>query len=501
MPQIGLGEPVGDQRSVEASSGEDGEADEVEEQVPPAVLQTEMKGKPPGHHSQHSVANGFCVFNNVAVAAHYAKRNYNLTRVLIVDWDVHHGQGIQYSFEDDPSVLYLNPQWRVQVRNGLAVVPDLPIAAACAAGHAINSETDSKILLVQICSTEPAERQSKYHVPVCLKKESETRGGLLQVLFTLVLPVAYGFGPGLVVTALGGGTGGDWAAQAQLTSLLQGLAEGRVLALIQVRGRDTHWLPLCMSYTVCMLISISLVQVSVSVELHLVKINNTWSEAQSYCREHYTDLVSIRSTQEVEKINTTVQDVQTERVWIGLFRNNTSQQWQWSNGDYFMYLNWENNAAYTDLYAVVVGKQWLGRPSSYSLYFICQKVAERDSSALKGYYLVTEFKSWTDAQQHCRNEGSELASIRNQEEQEALNTVNTETSRFVWIGFYRESNSQPWKWSNGDPIEKWDSGEPDLSNAQDVCVSMNGNAPGRAPGFWNDRSCTERFYFLCSGGK
>ncbi|XP_058842472.1 secretory phospholipase A2 receptor-like [Acipenser ruthenus] len=244
--------------------------------------------------------------------------------------------------------------------------------------------------------------------------------------------------------------------------------------------------------------AISLVQVTVSVELHLVKINKTWSEAQSYCREHYTDLVSIRSTQEVEKINTTVQDVQTERVWIGLFRNNTSQQWQWSIGDYFMYLNWEKKPPYTDLYAVIVGKQWLDKPSS-TFYFICQKVAERDSSALKGYYLVTEFKSWTDAQQHCRNNGSELASIRNQEEQEALNTVNTETSRFVWIGLYRESNSQPWKWSNGDPIEKWDSGEPDLSNTQDVCVSMNGNAPGRAPGFWNDRSCTERFYFLCSG--
>ncbi|KAK1166730.1 secretory phospholipase A2 receptor-like [Acipenser oxyrinchus oxyrinchus] len=252
--------------------------------------------------------------------------------------------------------------------------------------------------------------------------------------------------------------------------------------------------------------AISLVQVTVSVDLHLVKINKTWSEAQSYCREHYTDLVSIRSAQEVEKINTTVQDVQTERVWIGLFRNNTSQQWQWSNGDYFMYLNWENNAPNTNLYAVAVGKQWLDKPSfptSYQFYFMCQKVSERASSALKGYYLVEEMKSWTDAQEHCRNNGSELASIRSPEEQEALNTVNTETNRFVWIGFYRESDSQPWKWSNGDPssFQNWDSGDPDLSNTQDVCVSMNGNASGRALGFWDDRSCTERFYFLCSGGE
>ncbi|MBN3279975.1 HDA10 deacetylase, partial [Polyodon spathula] len=42
--------------------------------------------RPPGHHSQHSAANGFCVFNNVAVAAHYAKRKYNLTSVLYFSW-------------------------------------------------------------------------------------------------------------------------------------------------------------------------------------------------------------------------------------------------------------------------------------------------------------------------------------------------------------------------------------------------------------------------------
>ncbi|KAK1166725.1 secretory phospholipase A2 receptor-like [Acipenser oxyrinchus oxyrinchus] len=251
--------------------------------------------------------------------------------------------------------------------------------------------------------------------------------------------------------------------------------------------------------------AISLVQVTVSVELHLVKINKTWSEAQSYCRENYTDLVSIRSAQEVENINTTVQDVQTERVWIGLFRNNTSQQWQWSNGDYFMYLNWYQHAAQYITRVAVFNTQWYGLLSSYPFYFMCQKVSERDNSALKGYYLVEEFKSWINAQQHCRNDGSELASIRSPEEQEALNTLtdplSAETAAFVWIGLYRENSSQPWKWSNGDPIEKWDSGDPDLSNTQDACVSMNGNASGRALGFWDDRSCTERFYFLCYGGQ
>nr|XP_005566985.2 polyamine deacetylase HDAC10 isoform X6 [Macaca fascicularis] len=59
--------------------------------------------RPPGHHSQRAAANGFCVFNNVAIAAAHAKQKHGLHRILIVDWDVHHGQGIQYLFEDDPS--------------------------------------------------------------------------------------------------------------------------------------------------------------------------------------------------------------------------------------------------------------------------------------------------------------------------------------------------------------------------------------------------------------
>ncbi|KAL8221152.1 UNVERIFIED_CONTAM: Histone deacetylase 10 [Gekko kuhli] len=74
--------------------------------------------RPPGHHSQRDAANGFCVFNNVAIAAKYTQRKYDVQRVLIVDWDVHHGQGIQYIFEEDPrpQVVYalLLPRKRFQ---------------------------------------------------------------------------------------------------------------------------------------------------------------------------------------------------------------------------------------------------------------------------------------------------------------------------------------------------------------------------------------------------
>ncbi|MBH0202704.1 MAG: histone deacetylase [Nitrospira sp.] len=64
--------------------------------------------RPPGHHAEAGRAMGFCFFNNVAIAARYVQKKYGLTRVLIVDWDVHHGNGTQHSFEDDPSILFFS---------------------------------------------------------------------------------------------------------------------------------------------------------------------------------------------------------------------------------------------------------------------------------------------------------------------------------------------------------------------------------------------------------
>ncbi|MFI5377953.1 MAG: histone deacetylase [Tepidisphaerales bacterium] len=64
--------------------------------------------RPPGHHALADRAMGFCIFDNIAVAARYIQKKHKLAKVLIVDWDVHHGNGTQAAFYDDPTVFYFS---------------------------------------------------------------------------------------------------------------------------------------------------------------------------------------------------------------------------------------------------------------------------------------------------------------------------------------------------------------------------------------------------------
>ncbi len=64
--------------------------------------------RPPGHHAEKDKAMGFCIFNNIAITARYLQQVHNLEKILILDWDVHHGNSTQHSFYDDDTVYYIS---------------------------------------------------------------------------------------------------------------------------------------------------------------------------------------------------------------------------------------------------------------------------------------------------------------------------------------------------------------------------------------------------------
>ena len=91
--------------------------------------------RPPGHHAEADRAMGFCLFNNVAIGARYLRTRHGVGRILIVDWDVHHGNGTQHSFWDDPDVLYVSThQFPFYPGTGAA----REVGTAAAAGRTVN---------------------------------------------------------------------------------------------------------------------------------------------------------------------------------------------------------------------------------------------------------------------------------------------------------------------------------------------------------------------------
>ncbi|XP_043569683.1 polyamine deacetylase HDAC10 isoform X2 [Chiloscyllium plagiosum] len=173
--------------------------------------------RPPGHHSQKSKACGFCIFNNVAIAAKYAKEKYGAKRILIVDWDVHHGQGTQYTFEEDPSVLYFS--WHRYENQQFW--PNLKDSDYSAIGKG---------------------KGAGFNVNVPWNKTEMENVDYLAAFFYVLLPMAYEFNPELILVSAGfdtaiGDPEGEMCATpecfAHLTHLLMPLANGKLCIVLE----------------------------------------------------------------------------------------------------------------------------------------------------------------------------------------------------------------------------------------------------------------------------
>lgn len=171
--------------------------------------------RPPGHHAEPDVAMGFCLLNNAAVAAAVAKRDWGARRVLLLDWDVHHGNGTQAIFDSDPDVMYVS----VHRHDDGKFYPGTGAAQDIGEGEGIGRTVN---------------------VPW-------PGGGMGDLEYTaaferLIMPVAREFAPDLVIVSAGfdaaegdplGGCAVTPAGYAHMTSMLMQLAGGRIVLALE----------------------------------------------------------------------------------------------------------------------------------------------------------------------------------------------------------------------------------------------------------------------------
>jgi acetoin utilization deacetylase AcuC-like enzyme len=128
--------------------------------------------RPPGHHAETDSAMGFCLFNNAAIAARHAQAEHGAERVLILDWDVHHGNGTEEIFYSDPSVLF-------------ASIHQSPLYPGTGQAHETGAGAGEGFTI---------------NLPVPVGADGELFLSLLQ---TIVEPVARAFEPGLLIVSAG----------------------------------------------------------------------------------------------------------------------------------------------------------------------------------------------------------------------------------------------------------------------------------------------------------
>ncbi|KAM3617240.1 uncharacterized protein V6R79_003768 [Siganus canaliculatus] len=228
-------------------------------------------------------------------------------------------------------------------------------------------------------------------------------------------------------------------------------------------------------------------------QYHLIQNQVTWTEAQSYCRENYMDLVTINSMEDMEVLNNMTGSSGASIVWIGLYDDVDS--WRWSLTDVTFYKPgevdfraWDNgqpNNSMSEEYCVTINDE--GRWHDDSCVVLLPAICINET----GFVFVSTGMNWTEAQSYCRDHHTDLASVRNMEENNEVMKL-VPAGQTAWIGLFRDS----WKWSDGSSLTftYWVQGEPNNNRGfQENCVMTNFHKSGR----WQDWPCDTKAAFIC----
>ncbi|XP_056318602.1 macrophage mannose receptor 1-like [Danio aesculapii] len=220
-------------------------------------------------------------------------------------------------------------------------------------------------------------------------------------------------------------------------------------------------------YFPLLLIALCSISECVQRQYHFIKEMKTWTEAQRYCREKYTDLATADNMNDMIQLNKTVNVRGFEIILIGLQKTSV-YKWHWSSGDPALFLNWASGQpAGSNNCTVMKNGQWFDEPCSNISFFICYNTST-------GLVFVNQTVNWRAAQSYCRQNHIDLVSVRNQNESQQLEKfINDRSSSgsAVWIGLFRD----PWQWSDqsNSSFRYWDTNQPDNYGDKLIVIQQN----------------------------
>ncbi|KAK2833958.1 hypothetical protein Q5P01_017847 [Channa striata] len=224
----------------------------------------------------------------------------------------------------------------------------------------------------------------------------------------------------------------------------------------------------------------------------LVREQYSWTVAQQYCRSHFDDLAVAQNAEQLTALNKVIGSQQV--VWTGLHADIESWRWSLENQTYYgagenAYRKWAaGSPKVTGYFLVCVAMlgtgQWTDQLCVNTYPFICYN----DPSS--SFIFVNQNLTWMDAQQYCRANYTDLASVRNQTENDQIKTMIQ--NQYTWIGLYRNS----WQWSDGSPlsISNWDPTLASTPTTIGICVAAR-------YGKWYLSQCFYPKIFACFSGE
>ncbi|XP_051812417.1 C-type mannose receptor 2-like [Acanthochromis polyacanthus] len=234
-------------------------------------------------------------------------------------------------------------------------------------------------------------------------------------------------------------------------------------------------------------------------QYHYVNIKMTWHGAQQYCREKYTDLATIESMDDINRLKA---DFSYSWAWIGLKDDpkswktltNDTNSWRWSatgETSKTTFNNWKRNEPNRNngnesCVQIRTGGLWSDKNCEILQPSVCYNVTEQNK---KTYTLISTKKTWRSAQKYCRTHYTDLAVIENSAENSAVDSVR-QLKGEAWIGLYRV----PWAWADKSQssFRHWRTSGPNNFGGDQFCIveSEGGH-------YWDDDECDKYYVALC----